>query len=88
MPMSNVLPLRSIHDEVLSRRVEAVTFEQFCNADANRQWSDRRVVNGWTVLQFPRLAIMCAPDGSCLANAYADTDIMSYLEPNYAELVV
>lgn len=75
MSFSNVFPIGAVNFSSAARVVTPITIEQFCQADALEEYEARVAVNGFIILQYPRLAMICSPCGSCICNAVADTDI-------------
>lgn len=68
------------------RHVTAVTVEQFCTADARGEWQTRHVVNGMTILQYPRAIMICCGGGRCSLIAQAGTNMEAYIDEALEEL--
>ena len=79
MSDSNVFALPSFERDDESRTVEEISIEDFCHADAMREWTHRVEQSGWTMLSYPRILIICSPDAMCVAIARPGTNVSSYI---------
>lgn len=68
------------HMEPSKRQVITISIEQFIAADISGMYHARHEAGGFIILQYPRLAMICAPDGSCVINAFAGTKIEAYVD--------
>jgi hypothetical protein len=82
----NVIPLPSAHWPIPQRVSEAITFEQFCDADALGEWADRTVVNGIIMLHYPRALMICCPMNCCSIVRQVGTDLSAYIVEALVEL--
>lgn len=63
----------------VGRTAEAISFEQFCVADAGEEWISRTVLpNAMTILTYPRCVMVCSSDGSCTLVKQHGTNAHAY----------
>jgi hypothetical protein len=77
---NNIFPIGAAHWPASQREVEPITFEQFCSALEAREWDSKHHVNGMTILQFPRVVMICCAYNTCTAIKHIGTSIDAYFD--------
>lgn len=80
MSQSNVVPLRTGHWPTAQRVVEAVSLEHFCLALEAGEWDSKQEINGMTILQYPRVVMICCDNAHCTIIRQTGTDMEAYFK--------
>jgi hypothetical protein len=62
------------------RIVEPIEFEQFCQALEAQEWDTKHHINGMTILQFPRMVMICCAYNSCSVIRQQGTNMDAYFD--------
>lgn len=71
----NVIQMPTVEPSPWDRLVLPISLERFSICDDREEWVGRDEVGGFIILQYPRIALICGPDGSCVLNSIAETDL-------------
>lgn len=75
---SNVRPMRGGHWPIAQREVEEISFDKFCIALEAGEWQSRHFISGMTILQYPRVLMICCDDGKCTVVKQVGTNMDAY----------